>query len=214
MKIPIPRGCVLFCVLLLAPLATATPPVALKWAAHTLVLASPANGSPANGSPANGKSARQPATLHLDFVASTPVHTVLWDSGGGTIFQSHALGGKETLRLSVRAGLGEGLDAFRGDFSDSQIHALDGVNVCGRPVKGLVATRKAQDIACVISAIPGVANHPTKLLPKRAIAVVFEHGGMPVRLTVEVASKRRDAFGAVEEHFLSSVRCVSPQPAQ
>jgi hypothetical protein len=147
--------------------------------------------------------------LTIDLLKGAAIGETAWKDGGGTVYQTLPLDDGELVRVSLRAGAGEGLEAFRGDHVSWALSPPEKGSVCGEPARVQRATYPAQHIACVMVAkgTPG-GNHPAYVAASVATTVVFEHHGVPVRLIWELESdKNRSALEAALAHFFQSVRC-------
>ena len=180
--------------------------VSIRRLLATVVLCSSCGGGPTPGPVARStawRTHRLPVGLAIDLPAVAAVERASWPGGGGAIL-ALVFDADETLRVALRAGAGEGLDAFRRDHAGWTIEPAVRGRVCGRPAWIARATRPAEEIECVITTD---GNAPGWRAASEAVAVVVEGGAVPARLTVELESDRPGRASAWRDRVLRSLRC-------
>lgn len=142
--------------------------------------------------------------VRVDFLEGA-VNEAKWESGGSTQFQSTITGESETFRVNVRAEKSEGLDGFRSDRPGWKFGKVERVTVCGKSAQKQLANIAAQDVQCV-ERTDGTGG-PMHIPARKAVALVFSHRGLVVRVTLESEADRPGVHDAVLEHVLQSIRC-------
>ncbi|MFT3712544.1 MAG: hypothetical protein QM817_33265 [Archangium sp.] len=143
-------------------------------------------------------------SVRVDFLDGA-VTEAKWESGGSTQFQVTETADGEKFRVNVRAEKAESLEAFRTERPGWKFEKVQTTKVCGVAAKKLVAKNPAQDLQCVEST-DGTSG-PMHIPARKAVALVFSHRGLVVRVTLESEADRPGAHDAMFEHVLQSIRC-------
>ncbi len=146
------------------------------------------------------------ARLRLDMFAGIAVDETAWDHGGVSFqgVENHATG--EKLEILVRAHDDETLDGLLRDYDSWTVSPVQTTRVCGVAAQRVRATRRAEQIRCVIR--PGGKNGPAYLPAAQVHALAFRHHGMGVVISVRVDSDEPQPHLATVERILSSVVCL------